>query len=1064
MNDYAIAVMPHKRIRGFDGLTRPGDGGKDLYHQQVVGLREALHQRYQTDAHFQALQVHYQGKRSPGFPRVKVAAYDWIERRGMKLVMPVAVVDVDRPGHERWENVQEAQQYLEALYARHAQPGGPLRGSMGYTTSAGYRLIYLLVKPINPRLWYDFLGQPSTHPSKEAAGFLGWLEEVTDGEVVGDWKCCAGSWSYRLPLVRRQNDGEDPYDTESAVVWGALDTGDTFDPAPWLVSAKPRHSSAARWARTSGTLPAELPETDWRALELLRRDYNRLPGLATLFPDLMAGRASLGYEDLRRAAFHIARVERCTDPATLLARLAASVRANHEAATDKGPERALEHAWKHAQDAAAHVAEWVADDLDAEHRDMSDAQRGGMQRRTLARFRHQRRQPPGWASGLLASRGWWTGVEPPAGVAPVEADRYLGKGWQDRIVLAFADVRVLVGQRDSLAVQTGSHLPTDLPGWTQRLPEHARHALNTALGRSEEESGDPLQLVERARAIVAQIKDATEAEALRAIAPAREALLLAEASASSSEAQLARVRAEADVLVAEARETLAPAIPARSVATILGCSSSARRERDSKRRKAQRALDKQRPRRQSLQPVDEAPQERRLVAPCGDIWAEYTGGDGAGLDVFALADRRRQRMAERLQHRKPDGVLVQTGDLATTEDGVVRDTLDNVCLILERDPVFDSLQYNELDARPYLDGGEVGDTEVTQIRRVLERSYRIPVCKDRAWDAVCAAAEGRPFHPLRAYLERLEWDGVPRLDSFAGRHWGATDPLSNRLFVLWAIQAVRRIQRPGSDADGMLVLLGEQNTRKTRGLKRLFGDRAFSASKLKLGDKEAYATLAGKWCWCFDELADLIKQGDETIKSFLSQEWDTYRPAYRRATITVPRQVVFAGTGNPQEVLSDPTGSRRYWILQVRKPADLDAIEEERDQVWAEAWHRLLAGESWRPSPEEFKAIGERNKRYQVEDPWEPAVRRYLAEVEDRYPGVAVNVAVERVLEATGVDLAKQDPKQKARVTGILTALGYRKARRRWVKGRAATTRWQAPPTELRPLRKPGEGGFTPMS
>src|SRR5260370_40701118 len=80
-----------------------------------------------------------------------------------------------------------------------------------------------------------------------------------------------------------------------------------------------------------------------------------------------------------------------------------------------------------------------------------------------------------------------------------------------------------------------------------------------------------------------------------------------------------------------------------------------------------------------------------------------------------------------------------------------------------------------------------------------------------AGQAVQTAARDRPFHPVKTYLQRLQWDGVERIPSWLSTYLGAEDTeYSRAVGSRWLISAIARIFRPGAKADCCLILEGPQ--------------------------------------------------------------------------------------------------------------------------------------------------------------------------------------------------------------------------------------------------------------
>jgi hypothetical protein len=83
-------------------------------------------------------------------------------------------------------------------------------------------------------------------------------------------------------------------------------------------------------------------------------------------------------------------------------------------------------------------------------------------------------------------------------------------------------------------------------------------------------------------------------------------------------------------------------------------------------------------------------------------------------------------------------------------------------------------------------------------------------------------ARHNSFHPLRDYLDGLEWDGRARLDHWLTVYLGAE---ASELHMAFArkqlIGAVRRIMRPGSKFDTILIFQGIQGQGKSSFIKAL---------------------------------------------------------------------------------------------------------------------------------------------------------------------------------------------------------------------------------------------------
>jgi predicted P-loop ATPase len=202
--------------------------------------------------------------------------------------------------------------------------------------------------------------------------------------------------------------------------------------------------------------------------------------------------------------------------------------------------------------------------------------------------------------------------------------------------------------------------------------------------------------------------------------------------------------------------------------------------------------------------------------------------------------------------------------------------------------------------------------------------------------ALQAVAQEHAFHPVRDYLDGLEWDGLNRVEGFAANYLGADDSAYHAAVSRCTlVAAVARIFEPGCKADHIPILEGPQGTFKSSVLAVLFSPW-FSDDIADLGTKDAQMQMNGVWCLEIAELASMRRADIERVNAFASRLVDRYRPSYGRHVIKAPRQCIVIGTTNSDQYLKDETGARRFWPIQCGR-ISIDAARRDRDQLWAEA-------------------------------------------------------------------------------------------------------------------------------
>ena len=297
-------------------------------------------------------------------------------------------------------------------------------------------------------------------------------------------------------------------------------------------------------------------------------------------------------------------------------------------------------------------------------------------------------------------------------------------------------------------------------------------------------------------------------------------------------------------------------------------------------------------------------------------------------------------------------------DLEYSKSGKLQCTIGNIILILENDPALRGHIVHDLFAG--YDGVVGGlpwnknatqwtDTDDANLRVWLEKNYDI-TGKEKIADALTAVLTRHSYHPIRNYLNGLTWDGTPRLERLIIDYIGAEDTELNRVMTRKHFTAaVTRVFKPGCKYDYCLVMTGPEGAGKSTLLNKM-GGQWFNDSITTTEGKEGMDQLRRAWIIEMGELASIKRSDVESIKAYLSKRVDIYRAAYARRTAEHPRQCIFCGTTNEALFLKGDNGNRRFWIIAVdptlrKYTAWQDAIDRDRDQLWAEAVHYYKQGE-----------------------------------------------------------------------------------------------------------------------
>ena len=294
--------------------------------------------------------------------------------------------------------------------------------------------------------------------------------------------------------------------------------------------------------------------------------------------------------------------------------------------------------------------------------------------------------------------------------------------------------------------------------------------------------------------------------------------------------------------------------------------------------------------------------------------------------------------------------------LATDENGRVFQGIDNCMLVLQKDPILaGAICHNDLTCKMDITrnlgwgkppGGGIRDVDVDQIEWYLERTYELRNYK-AIGKALNIVASQNHFHPIKDYLEKLEWDGVSRIADVLPKYLGAEkSEYTTEVMTLMMQAMLHRIYEPGCKFEIMVCLVGGQGAGKST-LFRLLAikDEWFSDDLSRLGDENVYRRLQGHWLIEMAEMLGTVNAKTvEEIKSFLSRQKDNYKIPYETHPEDRPRQCVFVGTSNTLDFLPlDRSGNRRFAPIMINPAnaethilADENLSREYINQLWAE--------------------------------------------------------------------------------------------------------------------------------
>ena len=315
---------------------------------------------------------------------------------------------------------------------------------------------------------------------------------------------------------------------------------------------------------------------------------------------------------------------------------------------------------------------------------------------------------------------------------------------------------------------------------------------------------------------------------------------------------------------------------------------------------------------------------------------------------------------------------------------------------------------------------KIQDIHIYYVQLYFQDRYDCAFSDKTLWSAIDIVSRETQKDPLISYFKDLPQWNPKRDKSICERlfidYFKAKDTKLNRAYSLkFCISVVARIHatidRP-IKCDTMPVLYGDQGIKKSTALERLcfylkFGRRYFGDTPLQIENaKDSVMSITGKAIYEMKELARRTKDR-QLEKSWLDHQIDEIRKPYKREIERIVRRCVFIATTNRSQVLSDSTGSRRFWVIEVGtelnpgEKIDTDKIEQIADLIWAEAYYRWKNKEPWWLSDAEEKLRKESAEDYTAQHPLTDAVMDIVRSLQTNKKPVTVSTIIKELWEET---------------------------------------------------------------
>ena len=249
----------------------------------------------------------------------------------------------------------------------------------------------------------------------------------------------------------------------------------------------------------------------------------------------------------------------------------------------------------------------------------------------------------------------------------------------------------------------------------------------------------------------------------------------------------------------------------------------------------------------------------------------------------------------------------------------------------------------------------------------LEARARHINCWDKDVSRFVNSEQMPDYHPLLSYMNTLpEWDGKDRVTPLAQRI--STKDFWVNSFHRWMLGVTAQwsghMARCANAVAPMLVS-SEQGRCKSTFCELLMPDslKDYYTDSFELtGQAGCEQKLAFFGLINLDEYDRLSPQKLPLLKTLMQMKKLDFRKSHRSSYSHLPRMASFIGTSNHKDLLTDPTGSRRYLCAEVKEKIDCTPLEHK--QLFAQLKAELEGGERYWFSAEEEAELQLRNREF----------------------------------------------------------------------------------------------------
>lgn len=250
------------------------------------------------------------------------------------------------------------------------------------------------------------------------------------------------------------------------------------------------------------------------------------------------------------------------------------------------------------------------------------------------------------------------------------------------------------------------------------------------------------------------------------------------------------------------------------------------------------------------------------------------------------------------------------------------------------------------------------------------------------------------YNPIEEYLFQCydKWDGKDHIRALA-RTVPTANPHWADWFYTWFLGMVDQWRGYSHRQYGNSVaplLISKQGYNKSTFCRRLLPPElqwGYSDNLILSEKRQVYQAMAQFMVINLDEFNQISPQVQQGfLKNLIQLPTLKYKPPYGSHVMEFPRLASFIATSNMKDILSDPSGNRRFIGVELTGPIDV-SVRPNYQQLFAQALSALNNGEKSYFDAQQVKLIMKSNSQFEIIQPIDQYFQLYFELVENEKEG-----------------------------------------------------------------------------